>query len=135
MTIMSWKRFQSLFVEQYFPEVVRDQLKEDFLNCKQLSQSVAEYGVRFTSLSRFPGDIISTEKDKCRRFEKELKTSIRPLVVALGHRKYKKIVNAARRLEAENSDTADTKERDSIMKRGAGSAPVQQYSGDRKSVV
>ena len=47
--------------------------------------------------------MIRSEREKCRRFEKVLKTSIRPLVVALCHKKYKKVVNAARRLEAEHT--------------------------------
>ena len=88
---------------------MRDQLKEEFIHCNQLAQTVAEYEVRFTSLSRFAGNMIRSEREKCRRFEKGLKTSIRPLVVALCHKKYKKVVNAARRLEAEHTETVDVK--------------------------
>ena len=87
---------------------------------------MAEYKVRFTSLSRFAGDMVRKEKDKCRRFEKGLKTSIRPLVVALYHTKYKKVVNAAHRLEAEKANTFEIKERSFLLKRGANSAPLYQ---------
>ena len=124
---MRWSKFQSLFLDQYFPEVVRDQLKEEFLQCKQLTQTTAEYEVRLTSLSRFAGDIVKSEREKCRRFEKGLKTSIKPLVVALYHKKYKKVVNAARRLEADHTETAEIKKRSAIMRRGASSVPVHQY--------
>ena len=58
---------------------------------------------------RFAGDMVRKEKDKCSRFKKGLKTSIRPLVVALCHKKYKKVVDVARRLEAKKADTADRK--------------------------
>ena len=50
VTTMRWTRFQQLFLELYFPKVVRDQLKEEFLDCNQLTTTVAEYEVRFTSL-------------------------------------------------------------------------------------
>ena len=50
----------------------------------------------------------------------------RPLVVALCHKKYKKVVDAARRLEAEKAETTNIKERSAIMRRGASSAPVYQ---------
>ena len=79
--------------------------------------------------------MVRKEKDKCRRFEKGLKTSIRPLVVALCHKKYKKVMDAARRLEAEKAETTEIKERPIIMRRGASSAPIQQqqYSGVKRT--
>ena len=68
--------------------------------------------------------MIRSEREKCRRYEKGLKTSIRPLVVALCHKKYKKVVHAARRLEAEHTEIAEIKKRSAIMRRGVSSAPV-----------
>ena len=37
VSALRWTRFQSLFLEHYFPKVVRDQLKEEFLHCNQLN--------------------------------------------------------------------------------------------------
>ena len=101
-----------------------DQLKEEFIHCNQLTQTFVEYEVQFTSLARFTGDMVTSERDRCRSFEKGLNTFIRPLVVTLCHTKYKKVVNAARRLEAEKVETTEIKEMVIIMRRGASSDPV-----------
>ena len=47
----------------------------------QGNSTVTEYDVRFTALSHFGEDTISTPYLKCGKFEKDLQMSIRPYVV------------------------------------------------------
>ena len=66
---MDWKLIKQLFLERYFPTVVQDQLRVDFINLIQGSLSVSGYEAQFIVLSRFAPEMVSTGELKCRKFE------------------------------------------------------------------
>ncbi|GFZ14482.1 hypothetical protein Acr_24g0006720 [Actinidia rufa] len=68
-----WPRFLKVFNEEYFPEMVRDQKIQEFLNLKQGNMIVVVYNAKFMELSRYAPHIVSTESRKARRFEAGLR--------------------------------------------------------------
>ena len=40
---MTWKVFQELFLDHYFPEAVKDRFRREFADLLQLNMTVAEY--------------------------------------------------------------------------------------------
>ena len=78
---MTWATFEKFFLEKFFPRVIQDAKRKEFVDLIQGNSTVTEYEVRFTALSRFGGDTISTPYLKCRKYEEGLQMSIRPYVV------------------------------------------------------
>ena len=72
-----WPRFLEVFNEEYFPEMIRDQKIQEFLNLKQGNMIVIEYNAKFIELSRYALHIVSTESRKARRFEAGLRWNIK----------------------------------------------------------
>ena len=68
---------------KYFPDTVRHAKAQEFLELKQETTIVMDYVARFTELARFPDDYVATDMAKVRRFENELKLSIRGRNVGL----------------------------------------------------
>ena len=56
---------------------------QEFLELKQGVMTVMDYVARFTELARFSDDYVATDMAKVRRFENELKLSIRARIVGL----------------------------------------------------
>ena len=50
---ITWKEFSTMFMERFFPMVVQEQKRKEFVNLLQRTMSVTEYEIQFTSLSRF----------------------------------------------------------------------------------
>ncbi|GFS36766.1 hypothetical protein Acr_00g0047920 [Actinidia rufa] len=69
--------FLKVFNEEYFPEMVRDQKVQEFLNLKQGNMIVVEYNAKFMELSRYAPHIVSTESRKARRFKAGLRWNIK----------------------------------------------------------
>ena len=68
--------FDQIFQDKYFSESVRDRMKADFLAPRQGSTTVVEYERRFTELSRYAMEFISTEANWAKRFEQGLRQAI-----------------------------------------------------------
>ena len=77
---MTWVEFQELFMGKYFPEIAKAQ---EFLELKQGATILMDYVTRFTELARFVDDYVAINLAKVRRFENELKLSIRVRIVGL----------------------------------------------------
>ena len=80
---MTWAEFQELFMGKYFPDTARHAKAQEFLELKQGTMTVMDYVARFTELSRFVDDYVTTDMAKVRRFENGLKLSIRARIVGL----------------------------------------------------
>ncbi|GFS35915.1 hypothetical protein Acr_00g0042660 [Actinidia rufa] len=74
-----WPRFLEVFNEECFPEMVRDQKVQEFLNLKQGNMIVVEYNAKFMELSRYAPHIVSTESRKARRGQSSKRRSSRSL--------------------------------------------------------
>ena len=68
---------------KYFSDTARHVKTQKFLELKQGAMSVMDYVARFTKLARFADDYVATDMAKVRRFENELKLSIRARIVGL----------------------------------------------------
>ncbi|XP_055803407.1 uncharacterized protein LOC129872443 [Solanum dulcamara] len=93
--VLTWDDFVKEFHMKYVPPAYCDAKKKEFLNLRQRGMSIAEYQQKFLRLSRYARDIITDEKDKCRRFEDGLNDSIRKNVAILQHENFCKLVFAA----------------------------------------
>ena len=80
---MTWAEFHDLFMGKYFPDTARHVKTHEFLELKQGTMTVLEYVARFTELARFADDYMATDMAKVKRFENELKLSIRGRIVGL----------------------------------------------------
>ena len=80
---MTWDDFCRLFMGKYFSASARHVKAREFLELRQGTMTVLEYVARFTELTRFGDDYVATDAAKVRRFEDELKLSIRGKIV--GH--------------------------------------------------
>ena len=99
ISTITWATFKGLFLEQSFPSVIQDTKRKEFIDLIQGNSTVSEYEVKFTALSHFGMDTISTPYFKCRKFEESLQMSIRPYVVAQCHTDYGKLRASALALE------------------------------------
>ena len=69
ISALTWGEFDRIFQDKYFPESVRDRMKAGFLALRQGNTTVVEYERRFTELSHYVMEFISTEANRAKRFE------------------------------------------------------------------
>ncbi|XP_074342161.1 uncharacterized protein LOC141679599 [Apium graveolens] len=81
--LVSWTRFTELFLENYFPDCLQNQLEVEFLELKKGEKSVAKYEAKFMELAR-----LAPEIQMARRFQQGLKPEVRIGVVALQLKTY-----------------------------------------------
>ena len=54
------------------PKSVQDGETKEFIELKQNNMTVAEYGLRFTQLSVYAANLVTTEEEKCQKFEETM---------------------------------------------------------------
>ncbi|KAL8146752.1 hypothetical protein AgCh_004479 [Apium graveolens] len=123
--IITWERFSQLFLGKYFPRFMENQMELKFLELKQNNLSVAEYEAKFTELSRFVPEFVSTEEKKARRFQQGLKPWIQNRVAILELTDYATLVQKATIAEAGSEQMQKKREKKGIkrksMSMGGGS--------------
>ena len=131
---LTWGEFDQIFQDKYFSESVRDGIKADFLALRQGSTTMVEYERRFTELSRYAMEFISTEANRAKRFEQGLKLAIREKLVALKIRDYGDMVDRAALLkrDIEDSQRLQSWARGGPIQTGAGSSGVQRATPYRR---
>ena len=107
---MTWVKFHDLFMGKYFPDTTRHVKAQEFLELKQGTMTVIEYVVRFTELARFADYYVATDMAKVRRFENELKLSIRGRIVGLRLQDMDSMVGTALTIEREIEDARSTRD-------------------------
>ncbi|KAL8119802.1 hypothetical protein AgCh_017061 [Apium graveolens] len=124
--IITWERFNQLFLGKYFPRFMENQMEIKFLELKQNNLSVAEYEAKFTELSRFVPEFVSTEEKKARRFQQGLISWIQNRVAILELTDYATLVQKATIVEARSEQMQKEREKKEIkrksMSMGGGSA-------------
>ncbi|KAA0059232.1 uncharacterized protein E5676_scaffold295G00070 [Cucumis melo var. makuwa] len=94
------KTFKSIFEDKYYPNTYCEAKRDEFLGLKQGSLSVAEYERKYTELSQYVDVIVSSESDRCRRFERGLCFEIRTPVTAIAKwMNFSQLVETALRVE------------------------------------
>ena len=76
ISALTYEEFDQIFQDKYFSKSVRDKMKGDFLALQQGSTNVVEYERRFTELSRYAMEFISTEANRAKHFEQSLRSAI-----------------------------------------------------------
>ena len=117
LEVMTWAEFQELFMGKYFPETARHAKTQEFLELKQGATNVMDYVARFTELARFSDDYVATDLAKVRRFENELKLSIRTRIVRLRQQDMDSMVGTALTIEREIKDARSTRDESVSSKR------------------
>ena len=117
LEVMTWAEFQELFMGKYFPETARHAKTQEFLELKQGATTVMDYVARFIELDRFSDDYVATDLAKVRRFENELKLSIRTRIVGLRLQDMDSMVGTALTIEREIEDARSTRDASVSSKR------------------
>ena len=69
----TWSKFLVELRAKFYPTVVQRQKEKEFMELKMSgSMSVMQYASKFTELSRFVPEFVSSERLKMRRFEEGL---------------------------------------------------------------
>ena len=110
LEVMTWAKFQKLFMGKYFPETARHAKAQEFLGLKQGATTVMDYVARFTELARFADDYVATDLAKVRRFENGLKLSIRARIVGLRLQDMDSMVGTTLTIEREIEDARSTRD-------------------------
>ena len=101
---MTWAEFQELFMGKYFPDTARHAKAQEFLELKQGNRTVFEYVARFMELAHFADKYVATDLAKVRRFENELRLSIRGRIVRLCLQDIDSMVGTTLTIEREIKD-------------------------------
>ena len=107
---MTWAEFHDLFMGKYFPDIARHAKAQEFLELKQGAMTVMDYVARFTELARFADDYVATDMAKVRRFENELKLSIRARIIGLCLQDMDSMVGTTLTIEREIEDARSTRD-------------------------
>ncbi|OVA12999.1 hypothetical protein BVC80_8281g4 [Macleaya cordata] len=106
---LDWARFQKLFLEKYVTKSARDRKHQEFMNLVQENLIVSEYKERFTALSQYRPEQISTDVTKAKKFIRGLKTYIRLRLAPFQIRSYIEAVSKALSIEKEDEDIQVTR--------------------------
>ncbi|XP_028078909.1 uncharacterized protein LOC114280732 [Camellia sinensis] len=120
---LTWRQFEDLFMEKYFPNSLRQEMIQEFLQLKQGKMSVTQYVNCFEALSRYASAIVANEEDKVRQFEWGLDTDIRRRLIAVQLSTYAQIVDRALIVERELADSKriqNQRSRNNNQPRGGG---------------
>ncbi|KAH7860345.1 hypothetical protein Vadar_012356 [Vaccinium darrowii] len=102
---MTWKQFEDVFNDKYFPTPVKQPMIQEFLDLKQRTLSVSQYAARFEKLARHADKVVPTDEAKARRFEWGLDSTIRGIVMSQEFQTYAQVVRHALMMEREASDS------------------------------
>ncbi|KAL5828107.1 hypothetical protein ACOSQ4_019904 [Xanthoceras sorbifolium] len=83
------------FRRKYVGRIYIENMKKEFMNLKQRQMTVTEYEREFIKLSKYATEMVTTEENKCRRFEDGLNDYIRLQVAAFEMIDFPRLVSAA----------------------------------------
>ena len=110
LEVMTWTKFQELFMGKYFPDTARHTKAQEFLEMKQGTMTMMDYMARFMELARFADDYVARDMAKVRRFKNGLKLSIRGRIVGLRLKDMDSMVGIALTIEREIEDARSTRD-------------------------
>ncbi|XP_028110227.1 uncharacterized protein LOC114308767 [Camellia sinensis] len=77
----TWVTFTEAMSAKYFPPSTLEGLREQFVELPQGTTPLAQFEMRFTSLSRFAPELVATKERRCYEFERRLSDDIREKVI------------------------------------------------------
>ena len=97
--VLTWDDFLREYHEKYAPSVYKKEKRREFIELKQNNLTMAEYGLRFTQLSVYAANLITTEEEKCQKFEEGLTYDIRSRLTPYDLENFSRLMAAAIRAE------------------------------------
>ena len=104
-------------MSKYFSASARHAKAQELLELRQGTMIVMEYVARFTELAHFGDDYVATDMAKVRRFENELKLSIRGKIVGLRLQDLDSMVETTMAIEREVDDARSIRDAETSRKR------------------
>ncbi|PWA69508.1 reverse transcriptase domain-containing protein [Artemisia annua] len=102
---MSWTEFKALFFKNFAPESDLRNIRRDFLQTKQTTESVRDFTMTFLDRARFLTEYASDERLLMNHYVDMLRKDIRQFISAKDWKNIEELTNAA--LERERESTVD----------------------------
>ena len=99
--VMTWADFHVLFMGKYFPATYKHTKAREFLELWQGTMTMMKYVATFIELARFANDYMATDMAKVRRFNDDLKLSIRGKIVGFLRQDMDSMVRTTMAIERE----------------------------------
>ena len=74
--LVSWETFSEVFLSKFFPDMVKSEMEQNFINLRQAEKTVDEYAAEFFKLRRFAPYMVFTEENRARRFQQGLQLEL-----------------------------------------------------------
>ncbi|XP_020681782.1 uncharacterized protein LOC110099088, partial [Dendrobium catenatum] len=131
-SLITWDEFTEVFRDWFVPPSARQQMQETFLRLVQGSKTVMQYEAEFTALARYAPQLVSTSAERCYRFLRGLRDSLRQPLVPFHISDFSELVERARLIE---NDLMATQQRwTASRKRFGGEASGSGSFGKRRFV-
>ena len=127
---LEWENFKDAFFKKYFPRSVRRQKESEFIQLRQGNMTVAEYETKFTQLSCFSFDLISTEERKAFLFQDDLSPCLKDKLSLHKLETYSEVVDNALLAERSAKELQKYKEK---YKRSRSNYPQGVQTQKRQS--
>lgn len=92
---MTWGEFETIFLEKYFPHVMRESKAREFMYLVQRDMTVSEYRAKFEELSQFAPHMLPNDATRARCFEEGLRSAIKDKIAILKLTRYADVVERA----------------------------------------
>ncbi|KAE8667225.1 hypothetical protein F3Y22_tig00112429pilonHSYRG00052 [Hibiscus syriacus] len=125
----TWYLFLEEFKHKYIGDQFIREMKQEFLNLKQLNRTVYEYECEFNKLSRFAAELIRTEKEACEWFVEGLRPRLKEMLIVLNLSSFQEVVNRAKALERAQNERFGDQKAQSSKRTGASSSSVPPKRG------
>ena len=99
-TPWTWVNFTREFNEKFLPPMIQERREDEFIRLRQGSQSVADYEMQFTKLSRFAPELVMTEQRRIRHFIQGLNVELQEALAAIPIDTFSQALERAQRIES-----------------------------------
>ena len=79
--------------------MVQEKREDEFIRLRQGTQSVAEYEIQFTKLSKLASELVVTERRRVRRFIQGLNLKIQEALADVQFNTFTEVLEKAQRIE------------------------------------
>ena len=131
---MTWGEFRELFMGKFFLASTRHAKAREFLELKQGDMIMLEYVAKFTELARFGDDYMAIDIAKVRKFEDDLKLSIRGKIVGFLLQDIDSMVRTAMTIEREIDNAQSIRVAGASKKRKKSHSSYSSRKKQRTSV-
>ncbi len=128
---LTWDKFLEEFDKQYHAEYYVEIKRQEFVGLRQGPRTVNEYEIAFRELSEYALDLVTTEKQMCKRFEQGLKLDIRDRVNPSKEPDFQNLLEQAYRAE----QLVNARQRRMERQRGKRPAELDLTQPDKRARV